>query len=780
MFTNPKFNLALPTFIFFILTACGGIDNTPINSKITLQSTVGDAQVTLNWNAIDNANIYTVYQNNNIQASTTDTKYTVSNLSNETAYTFQVQAFNVAGTSLALSNTITATPFVVLPNTPTISQVFAGNRQITLQWNRVTYANSYTIVQSDGNTNTEINTKNTSRTIMGLTNGNAYIYKIKAVGMKRESGFSTAVSITPTLPAPTGITLVTGISKVDLSWNDVPNADSYLISYKQQQNTNLSTKTVTTSTVSISGLDNNTTYVLTIAARDGEHISAKLANIPFILTSSTTSSDSPYSKNRLPSYSFSCDDISSIDLSHITDEYYGNQYYLTQMGIQTAWQNQLNEQKCFGNGITVTLVDDGVDSRHEDLFSNIDLTGSYDFISNKKSIIPTPQTPHGTFVAGIVAANANGFGVVGISNKSKIQSYNILSANPQSIANKVSAMSATGEISNNSWGPSDAFPILAGSSQLWKLAIDNGVENGRQGKGTIYVWAGGNGGMKLNNSNYDGYVNYRKVIAVGATDGQNKIASFSEEGANILITAPGLNIYTTQLTPSNAGEQSNGIDNRYMSNFGGTSSAAPMVSGVIALLLETYPNLGWRDVRKIIALSAKRIDSGDADWTQNGAQYWVNHKYGYGLIDAPKMLETAKNWTNLTTETAYKTSQTYTSNNAISTKVSSVFTLSVPANTGISKLEAVEININTEHPYWADLSIELLSPQGTKSILTKTHKCDKRCGSANSQSLKTWIFSSARLIDENPHGEWKVLIKDGFPDENNGTVTKISLNLYGT
>jgi kexin len=488
-----------------------------------------------------------------------------------------------------------------------------------------------------------------------------------------------------------------------------------------------------------------------------------------------------YSKNRSASYSFNCSDISSIDLSNITDEYYVNQSYLTQMGIQPAWQKKLSEQKCFGNGITVTVVDDGVDSRHEDLSANIDLAGSYDFIFDTRSSISTPSrnNTHGTSVAGIIAASVNGFGVVGIANKSKIQSYNLLFNQTITMANEVSAMGATGEISNNSWGPSDVSPILAGSSQLWKLAIDNGVKNGRQGKGTIYVWSGGNGGLKLNNSNYDGYANYRKVIAVGATDGNRKIASFSEEGANILITAPGVGIYTTQLTPSII-SQSNGIDNRYTSNFGGTSASAPMVSGVIALLLETYPNLGWRDVRKIIALSAKRIDSGDADWTQNGAQYWVNHKYGYGLIDAPKMLETAKNWTNLTTETAYKTSQTYTSNNAISTKVSSVFTLSVPANTGISKLEAVEININTEHPYWADLSIELLSPQGTKSILTKTHKCDKRCGSANSQSLKTWIFSSARLIDENPHGEWRVLIKDGFPKEDNGTVTKISLNLYGT
>ena len=507
-----------------------------------------------------------------------------------------------------------------------------------------------------------------------------------------------------------------------------------------------------------------------------------------------------YTRNSTATYSFDCSNISSIDLNNITDDYYANQFHLKQMKVKTAWQNQFDRDKCFGNGVTITVVDNGVERQHEDLIDNIDSKGSYDFISQRKGHLPIPNSKsfpnHGTNVAGIIAAAANGFGVIGIANKSKIQSYNLIAFEGRTDVDVIIAMQASGHISNNSWGPSDRFPKLLASPVLWRRVIDNQVKNGRNGKGTIYVWAAGNGGRMCdpfpppprrpllincnNNSNYDGYTNYRKVIAVAALNGESR-AIFSEKGANILISAPGVDIYTTKLTPgANEPFYCSGIDCRYTKEFSGTSAAAPMVSGAIALLLENNPDLGWRDVRKIIAQSATKTDADDSDWVQNGAGLWVNHQYGYGLIDVEKSIDLAQNWTNLGTEKSYQTSQQFTTNNDIDSKQKSTFTLTIPTDVGISQLESVEIIIDTSHSYWADLTIELVSPQGTTSVLAETHICNAQCSIKKGQTLKNWVFSSSRLIGENPRGEWQILIQDLFPEEDTGKVDKITLNLYGT
>ena len=469
-----------------------------------------------------------------------------------------------------------------------------------------------------------------------------------------------------------------------------------------------------------------------------------------------------------------CSNISAINLNNITDDYYAKQFYLDQMKVKTAWQNQLNRDKCFGNGITITVVDSGVEGKHEDLIDNIDNAGSYDVISQKKGLLPRPNSNHGTNVAGIIVAGINGFGVVGIANRSKLQSYNLLK--DRNLANELIALQASGDISNNSWGPPDRWARLSPSHISWRNALDYQVKNGRNGKGTIYVWAGGNGALAEDNSNYDGYANYRKVIAVAYLGANNRKGISSEKGANILISAPGENIYTTKLTPLNGKASSCAdIDCRYTKSFDKTSAATPMVSGAIALLLESNANLGWRDVRKIIAQSAARIDADDSDWVKNGAGLWVNHKYGYGLIDVEKSIDLAQNWTNLGTEKNYQTSQQFTINNDIDSKQKSTFTLTIPTNVGISQLEAVELIVDTTHSYWADLTIELVSPQGTTSVLAEKHLC-----TCTKQTLENWVFSSSRLIGENPHGEWQILIQDLRPDNNKGNVDKITLNIYGT
>lgn len=190
--------------------------------------------------------------------------------------------------------------------------------------------------------------------------------------------------------------------------------------------------------------------------------------------------------------------------------------------------------------------------------------------------------------------------------RANLVGYNFLKNS--TISNGVDALtrgSPDVHISSNSWGALDNTGLLNELELAFKTAINNGLSNGRHGLGTIYVFAGGNGGDItyngiLDNSNYDGQASYRGVIAVAAVDNLGIRAAYSEEGANILISAPAGRgcssdaITTTDLTGT-AGYNVNGLyyfsdgsstldytNDDYTKCMTGTSAATPMVSGAVA------------------------------------------------------------------------------------------------------------------------------------------------------------------------------------------------------
>lgn len=87
------------------------------------------------------------------------------------------------------------------------------------------------------------------------------------------------------------------------------------------------------------------------------------------------------------------------------------------------------------------------------------------------------------------------------------------------------------------------------------------------------------------------------------------------------------------------------------STFGGTSAAAPMAAGAVAVLLQAYPELNWREVQDIIVHSSKMI--GVANWVQNGAGLFVSHEFGYGLIDVDNMITYAAKMTRMNINLCY-------------------------------------------------------------------------------------------------------------------------------
>jgi subtilisin-like proprotein convertase family protein len=440
-----------------------------------------------------------------------------------------------------------------------------------------------------------------------------------------------------------------------------------------------------------------------------------------------------------------------------------------------------------GTGVVIGIIDDGVQTNHPDLAAAYRADLSYDFNGNDTNPSPGSGDDHGTAVAGVAAARGNnGIGVSGAAPNASIAAIRLIGASTtdQQEANGLTYKPQEIAVYSNSWGPSDTGTILEAPGPLTRAALANAVRTGRGGKGSIYVWAAGNGLANNDNSNYDGYANSRYTIAVTAVDNRGRQSWYAEPGANILVAAPSsgdssgsdVGVVTTDRTGSagynvsasaTPGELS---DRDYTNDFGGTSSATPLVSGVVALMLEANPVLGWRDVQHILANSARRNDVTDVGWSQNGAGKWVNHQYGFGVVDAAAAVTMAQGWTNVGPEVSagsgtINVGQTIPDNSAAG--ITSSFTMGADI-----RMESVEVVFSATHASRGHLQVVLTSPAGTKSVLAERR-------SDTGDHYSAWTFSTVRNWDESSKGNWTLTVSD-LTSGTTGTFGSWALNVYGT
>lgn len=433
----------------------------------------------------------------------------------------------------------------------------------------------------------------------------------------------------------------------------------------------------------------------------------------------------------------------------------------------------------------IAIVDDGLDIEHEDLSANMIAGLSHDYIDGDSDPSPvttnagTPdedQNAHGTACAGVAAARGfNTLGVTGSAPEAGLVGYRLVGASTD--ANEADALTrnyGTVDIYSNSWGPNDE-PHLEGPGPLSEDAFTHGVTNGRGGLGSIYVWCGGNGKYDGDNSNFDGYANSRYTIAVAASTNTGVQSGYSENGANILVNAPSnggsLDITTTDRTGADGDNQASGAAGNYIDNFGGTSSVTPLVSGIIALMLQANPDLTWRDIQHILAETADQNDPADSDWMTNGAGYHVSHKYGFGRINATNAVSAASSWISASDETSV--AQTSNPNFPIPDNNSTGVTDTINITSDIS-VEFVEIYFTSGHSWFGDLEIVLTAPDGTESVLSQV----------NTQvyintPYNNWRFGSVRHYGESSKGNWTLKVKDGTAIDT-GNLEAWTLKIFGT
>ncbi|MEZ6042082.1 MAG: S8 family serine peptidase [Planctomycetaceae bacterium] len=498
------------------------------------------------------------------------------------------------------------------------------------------------------------------------------------------------------------------------------------------------------------------------------------------------------------------------------DTFFNDQWYLSNNGqLGATVGNDLNVTNVWDNytgaGVVVAVVDDSLQLVHPDLIGNVINGASFDFVGNDND--PTPASnygiSHGTAIGGYIAAQGNNNeGISGVAPEAGLVGIRLLQP-PTTGTNRGSTVSPTAEgnalnyaqasidVSNNSWGPvSDG--ALHGLSLGASAALRAGAEQGRGGKGTIYVWAAGNGSSQIDNVNYDGYASSRYTIAVGAVNSSGRSLGF-EQGASILVSAyasgGGSPMVTTDpidtdIQFNNLGQvifrsdegynifgntDGESINDNYTYQYAqGTSISAAMVSGVVALMLEANPNLTYREVQDILVRTARLVDPTDPGWSLNGAGLWVNHKYGYGVVDAEAAVNMALSYVPLDQETSV-TSGLISLNQTIPDDGSVV---SFPINmTGQLSIENVELYFNAPfHFRGEDLTVTLVSPSGTRSELASARVLT---GAASFEQYSGWVFTSTHHWGENALGTWTLEVSDNTRGIT-GTLSNVQLTAFGT
>ncbi|XP_043235224.1 furin-like protease 1 [Amphibalanus amphitrite] len=459
--------------------------------------------------------------------------------------------------------------------------------------------------------------------------------------------------------------------------------------------------------------------------------------------------------------------------TYLNDPSWPRMWYLNRgggldMNVQGAWS-----QGVTGRGVVVTILDDGLEKDHPDLMDNYDPMASYDV--NGHDPDPQPRydlndsNRHGTRCAGEVAGVANNsLCAVGVAFEANIGGVRMLDGE---VTDAVEARSLGLnqnhiDIYSASWGPDDDGETVDGPGELAKRAFKEGIVNGRNGKGSIFVWASGNGGRELDNCNCDGYTNSLWTLSISSATENGDVPWYSEACSSTLAT--------TYSSGSSLEKQivTTDLHRGCTATHTGTSASAPLAAGICALALQVNQDLTWRDMQHIVVRTARRANLRAADWVTNGVGRNVSHSFGYGLMDATAMVNLARTWRPVPEQRKCETPSAHV-DKLVPSHSKVVLTLTVNSCEGVNYMEHVQARISLDATRRGDIRIFLTSPAGTTSTLL-----DKRPHDSSRAGFKEWPFMTTHNWDESPLGTWSLEVhNDG---RYTATVSDWTLVMFGT
>lgn len=331
------------------------------------------------------------------------------------------------------------------------------------------------------------------------------------------------------------------------------------------------------------------------------------------------------------------------------------QWHLRLVGASKAWQTTRGKR-----AITIAVLDDGIDVEHPELRSNIlrnadpdeprDLCGRDFYLSDddidhfnprpKRFRAPFEQMSgndiHGTCCAGV--AVGRGPRAYGLAPNCRLLPVKVFHADDlaseSQVADAIRYAAAFADVISCSWGGAKSPDI--------EFALQDARRMGRKGRGAVVVCATGNEA----HARVDYPASDINAIAVGASTDADELAGYSNRGPHVCVVAPSNGgsraIFTTDVSTPGRGFNTGsvaagGADGLFVNDFGGTSSATPLVAGLCGLMLSLKPEMTAEDVRTALIASAKKIGPASA-YKTNGH----SNKFGYGRIDAAKALVLVK------------------------------------------------------------------------------------------------------------------------------------------
>jgi Ca2+-binding RTX toxin-like protein len=481
-----------------------------------------------------------------------------------------------------------------------------------------------------------------------------------------------------------------------------------------------------------------------------------------------------------------------------SDGLYPSQWQFSLIGdIERVWDVFRGRQ------VTVAVYADGVERTHEDMRWQIDISKPFLFGGTTFDDRPVSNSDAlGTSIAGTIAAAANGLGGIGVAPSTRIASVNFLErvqlgSDAQVLAGIRHAQNF--DVVDHGWGFSAIYSSVQSLAVpgSWGASLAGAVADvsalGRGGLGTIQTRGVGD---ESGNGNAQGIGSDRHLISVAGTGADGHATNTSNWGENILVAAPAATVTTDR--SGNAGANQAGTldgddlaNTNYRSGFGGTEAAGAVVSGVVSLMLEADPGLGWRDVASILAASASAtgspLGSGPsgqeiASWTISSGSTWnggghaYHPNYGYGMVDALAAVSMAQIWRAMYGE-AQTSANELSATGSVSTGPVPITDLSdTIASVDIAAdidIETVMVTVDMTHTDATDLQMSLIAPSGQEFLLFQ-NEMDVTLMSSGFR----WTFAVAGARGMESVGTWRLKISD-LSALDTGMLNDFGIKVYG-